>query len=156
MTERATFAAGCFWGTEQAFRHVPGVVDVLVGYTGGTADNPTYEQVCGHTTGHAEAAEITFDPARVSYGALLDVFWKIHDPTQVNRQGPDIGTQYRSAIFFNSPQQEAEARASLAREQVKLGKPIATQIASAERFWPAEAYHQRYFERHNVTCHVER
>jgi len=154
MTEKATFAAGCFWGTEAAFRQVPGVVDVVVGYTGGHAEHPTYEQVCGHRTGHAEAAEIAFDPARVSYDRLLEIFWKIHDPTQVDRQGPDVGTQYRSAIFVHSPEQDAAARASLARERETLGKPIATEIVSAPAFWPAEAYHQRYFERHNVACHV--
>jgi peptide-methionine (S)-S-oxide reductase len=155
MAEKATFAAGCFWGTEQAFRSVPGVLDVVVGYTGGRTDHPTYEQVCSHTTGHAEAAELTFDPKQVSYERLLGIFWKIHDPTQVNRQGPDIGDQYRSAIFFHSPEQEAAARASRDREQVKHATPIATQIVAAPRFWPAEEYHQRYFERHNVACHVQ-
>lgn len=153
-TETATFAAGCFWGTEAAFRPVPGVLDVTVGYTGGHTEHPTYEQVCRHGTGHAEAAEITFDPARISYDRLLDIFWKIHDPTQVNRQGPDVGTQYRSAIFFHSPEQEKAARASLEREQARLGTPIATQIVAAPVFWPAEAYHQRYFERHAIACHV--
>lgn len=155
MSEKATFAAGCFWGIEQAFRGVPGVIDVVVGYTGGRTEHPTYEQVCSHATGHAEAAEIIFDPAKVSYERLLDVFWKIHDPTQLNRQGPDVGDQYRSAIFFHSPAQEAASRASLAREQERHRKPIATTIGPAPRFWPAEAYHQRYFERHNVACHVE-
>jgi peptide-methionine (S)-S-oxide reductase len=155
MTEKATFAAGCFWGTEQAFRNVPGVIDVVVGYTGGRTEHPTYEQVCGHTTGHAEAAEITFDPQKVSYEKLLGVFWKVHDPTQVNRQGPDVGDQYRSAIFFHSPDQERVARASLAQEQSKRSKPIATEITPAPKFWRAEDYHQRYFERHNVACHVE-
>jgi len=154
MSEKATFAAGCFWGVETAFRGVPGVLDVVVGYTGGHTEHPTYEQVCTGKTGHAEAACITFDPKKVSYERLLDVFWKIHDPTQVNRQGPDVGTQYRSAIFFHSPQQEAAARDSLAREQRKSGKPIATQIEPAPHFWPAEEYHQRYFERHNVACQM--
>lgn len=156
MTEKATFAAGCFWGTEQALRNVPGVLDVVVGYTGGHTQSPTYEQVCSHTTGHAEAAEITYDPQKISYEKLLDVFWRMHDPTQVNRQGPDIGDQYRSAIFFHSPDQERVARASLAREQARRPKPIATEITSAPKFWRAEDYHQRYFERHNVACHIER
>ncbi len=155
MSEKATFAAGCFWGTEQAFRGVPGVLDVVVGYTGGHSDHPTYEQVCSHTTGHAEAAEVTFDPATISYERLLDIFWKMHDPTQVNRQGPDVGDQYRSAIFFHSPEQETTARASLAREQKKHRRPIATQVAPAPRFWPAEEYHQRYFERRDVSCHID-
>jgi peptide-methionine (S)-S-oxide reductase len=156
MVEKATFAAGCFWSTEQAFRQVPGVIDVVVGYTGGHTKSPTYEQVCSHTTGHAEAAEIAFDSEKISYEQLLDVFWKMHDPTQVNRQGPDIGDNYRSAIFFHSPEQERTARASLTREQRNHTKPIATQIVTASQFWPAEDYHQRYFERHNVACHRER
>lgn len=154
MTEKATFAAGCFWGTEAALRPVAGVLDVVVGYTGGKSSFPTYEEVCSDATGHAEAAEVTFDPQRLSYERLLEIFWKMHDPTQVNRQGPDVGSQYRSAIFFHSPEQEAAARASLAREQERLGKTIATQIVHATTFWPAEAYHQRYFERNNVVCHV--
>ncbi len=154
MSESAIFAAGCFWGVEAAFRQVPGVLDVVVGYTGGHTENPTYEQVCSDRTGHAEAVLVTFDPAVVSYDHLLEVFWKMHDPTQMNRQGPDVGTQYRSAIFYRSPEQEAAARASLEREQRRSAKPIATQLAPAARFWPAEAYHQRYFERHNVACHV--
>ena len=154
MSETATFAAGCFWGVEAAFRQVPGVLDVVVGYTGGHTEHPTYEQVCSDRTGHAEAVQVTFDPSHVSYAKLLDVFWSMHDPTQVNRQGPDVGTQYRSAIFFHSPEQEREARASLEREQQKHSKRIATQIEAAPVFWPAEAYHQRYFERHNVACHV--
>lgn len=155
MAEKATFAAGCFWGTEQAFRNLPGVLDVVVGYTDGHTEHPTYEQVCSHTTGHAEAAEITFDPKHISYEQLLGIFWKIHDPTQVNRQGPDVGDQYRSAIFFHTPEQHATAGASRDREQAKYAKPIATQIVAAPRFWPAEEYHQRYFERHNVACAYE-
>lgn len=154
MSELATFAAGCFWGTEAAFRPVPGVVDVVVGYTGGKSAFPSYEEVCSDTTGHAEAAQIAFDPQQIGYDRLLDIFWKIHDPTQVNRQGPDVGSQYRSAIFFHSPEQEAAAIASRDREQARLGKPIATEIVPVTTFWPAEAYHQRYFERHNVVCHV--
>jgi peptide-methionine (S)-S-oxide reductase len=155
MSEKATFGAGCFWGTEQAFRNVPGVLDVVVGYAGGRREHPTYEQVCSHTTGHAEVAEVTFDPKKVSYEKLLDVFWKMHDPTQVNRQGPDVGDQYRSAIFYHSPEQERIARASLATEQERHAKPIATEVAPAPKFWRAEDYHQRYFERHNVACHIE-
>lgn len=154
MSEIATFAAGCFWGVEAGFRQVPGVLDVVVGYTGGHTEHPTYEQVCSDRTGHAEAAQVTFDPAQVSYERLLDVFWAMHDPTQMNRQGPDVGSQYRSAIFFHSPEQEEQARASLAREQANHTKAIATQIEPAQTFWPAERYHQRYFERNNIACHV--
>jgi len=154
-TQTATFAAGCFWGVESAFRQVPGVLDVVSGYTGGRTENPTYQQVCGHTTGHAEAVEITFDPQRVAYGELLDRFWQIHDPTQLNRQGPDVGDQYRSAIFTHSQEQEREALASRDREQPRYARPIVTQIASAPRFWPAEEYHQRYFEKNGgAACHV--
>jgi peptide-methionine (S)-S-oxide reductase len=147
--ETATFAAGCFWGVEAAFREVPGVVDTEVGYTGGTTDRPTYKDVCSGRTGHAEAVRVAFDPARVSYDALLEVFWRVHDPTQVDRQGPDIGTQYRSAIFVHSPQQESAAIASrdaVARSRTG-GRPIATQMVPAVPFWRAEEYHQRYFEK---------
>jgi peptide-methionine (S)-S-oxide reductase len=154
-TETATFAAGCFWGVEAAFRQLPGVVDAISGYTGGATVDPTYQQVCSDRTGHAEAVEVTYDPARISYDTLLDAFWKMHDPTQMNRQGPDVGSQYRSAIFTHSPQQAAAARASLEAEQAKLGKPIATQIVEAPVFYRAEDYHQKYFERHGVACHVK-
>ncbi len=153
-TQSATFAAGCFWGVEAAFVPVPGVVDVVSGYTGGHTENPTYQQVCSDRTGHAEAVEITFDPAKVSYNALLDIFWKIHDPTQMNRQGPDVGSQYRSAIFTHSPEQDAAARASLEKHRADFQRPIATVIEPAKRFYRAEEYHQRYFERHGVACHV--
>jgi len=154
-TQTATFAAGCFWGVEDAFRHVPGVVDAVSGYIGGRTQSPTYRQVCSHTTGHAEAVEGTFDPQRVSYDSLLDFFWQIHDPTQLNRQGPDVGDQYRSAIFTYSPEQQREAIASREREQQKLGRPIVTQILPAPRFWPAEEYHQRYFEKNGgAACHI--
>ena len=153
-TQTATFAAGCFWGVEGAFVQVPGVIDVVSGYTGGHTENPTYQQVCSDRTGHAEAVEVTFDPSKVTYNELLDVFWKIHDPTQVNRQGPDVGSQYRSEIFTHSAEQAEQARASLEAEQKKLGTPIATKIESAPKFYRAEDYHQRYFERHGVTCHV--
>ena len=153
-TEKATFAAGCFWSVEAAFLQVPGVLDAVSGYTGGTAQNPTYREVCSGSTGHAEAVEVTFDPSAVSYDELLNVFWQIHDPTQHNRQGPDVGSQYRSAIFTHSPEQHATACTSRDRAQAKLSKPIATQIVPAATFYPAEAYHQRYFERHGVACHI--
>ncbi|HEY1976715.1 MAG TPA: peptide-methionine (S)-S-oxide reductase MsrA [Candidatus Baltobacteraceae bacterium] len=154
-TQTATFAAGCFWGVEAAFRQVPGVVDAVSGYTGGRTDNPTYREVCGHTTGHAEAVEVTFDPQRVSFDQLLDAFWEIHDPTQLNRQGPDVGDQYRSAVFTHSPEQFAEATASRDRERSRHQRPIVTQIVPAARFWPAEEYHQRYFEKNGgAACHI--
>jgi len=153
-TATATFAAGCFWGVEAAFRQLPGVIDAISGYTGGTAVNPTYHEVCSDRTGHAEAVEVTYDPARVSYETLLDTFWKIHDPTQLNRQGPDVGSQYRSAIFTHSAEQAAAAKASLEAEAAKLGRPIATKIEAAPKFYRAEDYHQKYFERHGVACHV--
>ena len=153
-TATATFAAGCFWGVEAAFRQLPGVLDAVSGYTGGSIANPTYEQVCSDRTGHAEAVEVTYDPSVVSYDALLDAFWKMHDPTQMNRQGPDVGSQYRSAIFTHSPEQAAAANASLEAEQTKLGKPIATRILPATTFYRAEEYHQKYFERHGVACHI--
>jgi peptide-methionine (S)-S-oxide reductase len=154
-TEKATFAAGCFWGVEAAFRQIPGVLDAVSGYIGGQTEHPTYRQVCGHTTGHAEAVEVSFDPARVSYEQLLGAFWQIHDPTQVNRQGPDVGDQYRSAIFTYSPEQQAAATASRDREQANHKRPIATQIQPAPAFWPAEEYHQRYFEKNGgAACHI--
>jgi peptide-methionine (S)-S-oxide reductase len=153
-TETATFAAGCFWSVEAAFAQIPGVIDAVSGYTGGHAENPTYHQVCTDKTGHAEAVEVTYDPSQVSYAELLDVFWKIHDPTQSNRQGPDIGTQYRSAIFTHSPEQASAAQTSRDAAQKALGRAIATQIEPAKTFYRAEDYHQRYFERHGVSCHV--
>ncbi len=154
-TQTATFAAGCFWGVEAAFRQLPGVLEAVSGYTGGHVGNPTYRQVCGHDTGHAEAVEVTFDPQRISYDQLLDAFWQIHDPTQLNRQGPDVGDQYRSAIFTHSPEQEQAAIASRDREQQKLARRIVTEIVPATRFWPAEEYHQRYFEKNGgAACHV--
>ncbi|HEY2202666.1 MAG TPA: peptide-methionine (S)-S-oxide reductase MsrA [Solirubrobacteraceae bacterium] len=145
--QRATFAAGCFWGVEAAFRELDGVLDVTVGYTGGATPDPTYQQVCGGATGHAEAVEVIFDPATVSYRQLLDTFWHIHNPTTLNRQGWDLGSQYRSAIFFHNPEQERLARATLAFEQESLVKPIVTEIVPATTFYRAEEYHQRYFER---------
>jgi peptide-methionine (S)-S-oxide reductase len=154
-TLKATFAAGCFWGVEAAFRNVPGVLATRVGYTGGGAERPTYEEVCTGRTGHAEAVEVEFDPARVSYEQLLDVFWHEHDPTQLNRQGPDRGTQYRTAVFFHSPEQESAARASRDREQSRRRKEIVTEITPASKFWPAEEYHQRYLEKRGLaTCAI--
>jgi peptide-methionine (S)-S-oxide reductase len=153
-TENATFAAGCFWGVEAEFRRVPGVLATEVGYTGGLTEEPTYRQVCGHGTGHAEAVKIEFDPDRVSYDELLDVFFGTHDPTQVNRQGPDVGDQYRSAIFTHSAEQLTAAEAAKARWQARLSRPIATEIRPAPRFWPAEEYHQRYLERRGLASCV--
>src|SRR5436190_1559000 len=154
--EKATFGAGCFWGVEYVYRRVPGVVDVEVGYSGGMTKNPTYEQVCSHTTGHAEVAQVTFDPEQVSFDQLLEVFWAMHDPTQVNRQGPDVGDQYRSGIYTHSPEQQAAALASRDRAQARFDRPIATEILPATTFYPAEAYHQRYYETtgHQPYCHV--
>lgn len=151
---KATFAAGCFWGVEETFRNVEGVTSTSVGYTGGTVANPSYKDVCTGTTGHAEAVEVTYDPSRVSYEALLDVFWACHDPTTVNRQGPDVGAQYRSALFFRTPEQEAAALASKARlqEQGKHTRPIATEIAPATQFYRAEEYHQQYLAKGGVSA----
>ena len=146
--ERATFAAGCFWGIEASFREIEGVLKTTVGYTGGTVADPSYEQVCTDTTGHAESVEVWFDPSKVSYDDLLSTFWTIHDPTSRNRQGWDFGSQYRSAIFFHSPEQEREAIASRDARQASSSKQIVTQIAAASEFYDAEDYHQRYFEKH--------
>ena len=150
MTEKATFGAGCFWGVESAFRQVPGVVSTSVGYTGGTLENPTYQDVCTNRTGHAEAVEVEFDPSQVSYQQLLNLFWEAHDPTTLNRQGPDVGTQYRSAIFFRSPEQEAAAKKS--KEELQnsgrfKNKKIVTEITPASEFYRAEEYHQQYLEK---------
>jgi peptide-methionine (S)-S-oxide reductase len=156
MTEIATFGAGCFWGVEAAFRRVPGVIDVVSGYSGGHMENPTYKDVCTAETGHAEVVQVTFDPAKVSYEQLLDAFWQIHDPTQVNRQGPDFGKQYRTAIFFHSPEQEAAAKKSKAALEAsgKLHRPVATEITPAGPFYRAEEYHQRYLEKRGApSCH---
>jgi methionine-S-sulfoxide reductase len=156
MTETATFAAGCFWGVEYVFERVPGVAGTQVGYTGGHTENPSYEEVCGHGTGHAEALRVEFDPEIVSYDQLLEVFWAMHDPTQVDRQGPDVGDQYRSAIFTHSPEQRTAAEASRERAQPRFGRPIATEIEPAGAFYPAEGYHQRYYDKngHEPYCHV--
>jgi len=154
--EKATFGAGCFWGVEYVYRRVPGVVDVEVGYSGGRTKNPSYEQVCSHTTGHAEVAQVTFDPERVSFDQMLEVFWAMHDPTQVDRQGPDIGDQYRSAVFTHSEEQREAAEASKTRAQSKFSKPIATEIVPLTEFYPAEGYHQAYYEKngHTPYCHT--
>ena len=145
--EKATFGAGCFWGVESAFREVPGVVEVMSGYTGGHRPEPTYGDVCSGDTGHAEVVEIEFDPERVPYEDLLAKFWDLHDPTTPNRQGPDVGTQYRSAIFFHGPEQEAAAIRSRDAAQERSSRPIVTEIAPASEFYKAEEYHQRYFEK---------
>src|SRR5947209_5411032 len=146
--ERATFAAGCFWGVEAALREMEGVLSTKVGYAGGSTADPSYEQVCSGTTGHAEAVEVWFDPGLVGYDELLDVFWSIHDPTTRNRQGWDFGSQYRSAIFFHDAEQEKLAGASRERRQAELSRPIVTEIVPAPQFYDAEEYHQRYFEKH--------
>lgn len=158
VMEKAVFAAGCFWGVEAIFKDVDGVLRTTVGYTGGHVENPTYEQVCRANTGHAEAVEVEFDPARVSYETLLDVFWRLHDPTTPNRQGPDRGPQYRSAIFYRSPEQLASAETEIKIAQKKWKKPIVTTFEPARTFYPAEAYHQNYFDRHynNQSCHFLR
>ena len=156
--ETATFGAGCFWGVESVFEQVDGVTATKVGYTGGFTQAPTYEDVCSHRTGHAEAVEVTFDPARVSYDKLLDIFWMNHDPTQLNRQGPDIGDSYRTVIFYHSPEQEAAAVASKKRleESGRYKRPIVTEIVPAGQFWDAEEYHQKYFSRRGIasTCNI--
>jgi peptide-methionine (S)-S-oxide reductase len=154
--ETATFGAGCFWGVEYVFDRVPGVTGTMVGYSGGFTANPTYREVCSHTAGHAEVCQVSFDPDRVSFDQLLEVFWAMHDPTQVNRQGPDVGDQYRSAIFSHSPEQQAAAEASRERAQARFSRPIATEISPLTAFYPAEDYHQAYYEKngHEPYCHV--
>jgi len=157
-TEKATFGAGCFWGVEAAFRQVPGVVSTAVGYMGGSMKNPTYRDVCTDQTGHAEVVEVTFNPSQASYADLLKVFWESHDPTQLNRQGPDYGTQYRTAIFFHNAEQEAAARAS--KENLDragaFNSKIVTEITPAAEFWRAEEYHQKYLEKRGLaTCHIK-
>ena len=152
---RAAFAAGCFWGVEEFFGEVPGVVDAISGYEGGFVANPSYEQVCSGSTGHAEAVLVTFDPTVVSYPELLEAFWRHHDPTTPNRQGPDVGTQYRSAVFTYSDEQELQAKESIHQFQDRFRRPIVTEVVPASTFWPAEAYHQRYTERTGMGgCHV--
>ena len=155
--EKATFAAGCFWGVEQTFREIPGVIDAVSGYTGGEKDNPTYQEVCTDETGHAEAVEVIYDPEKVSYDTLLKVFWENHNPTQLNRQGPDFGSQYRSAIFYHSDSQKAHAETSKKEldESGKFRNPIVTLIEPAVTFYKAEEYHQRYLEKRGLAnCHI--
>jgi peptide-methionine (S)-S-oxide reductase len=155
--EKARFAMGCFWGSEAAFRQVPGVTATTVGYSGGTTVNPTYKEVCTHTTGHAEVVEVEYDPQQVSYKQLLDVFWENHDPTTLNRQGPDVGTQYRSAIYFINQEQESAARASKAAREAsgEFDRPIVTEITAAAPFYRAEEYHQQYLEKNGMAaCHL--
>ena len=155
-TEKATFAAGCFWGVEAAFRQVPGVLGAVSGYTGGHTEHPTYKDVCSDKTGHAEAVEVTYDPSRISYDKLLGIFWQIHDPTTMNRQGPDVGSQYRSAIFTHDAAQRDAAKASIEREQSNQQRPIVTEVVDAPAFYPAEEYHQRYFEKNGgAACHIQ-
>lgn len=157
--EKALFGAGCFWGVEHIFRkQVPGVIDAVSGYAGGTQVNPTYEQVCSGTSGHAEVVEVTFDPSKTTYEQVVDAFFRLHDPTQVDRQGPDIGDQYRSVIFYSTPEQKRIAEAVKARRAPKYSRPIATTIEAASTFYRAEGYHQKYYERTGKTpyCHVLR
>jgi peptide-methionine (S)-S-oxide reductase len=155
VTKKATFGAGCFWGVEVEFRNVPGVVDAAVGYEGGTVPNPTYEQVCRKGTGHAEVVEVEFDPAEVSYEELLDTFFELHDPTQLNRQGPDVGDQYRSVVFTQSAEQEQAARAARDRAQERFDRPVVTAIEPASEFWRAEEYHQQYLVKRGVaSCRI--
>jgi peptide-methionine (S)-S-oxide reductase len=155
MLEKATLGAGCFWGVEATFRRLAGVKETQVGYMGGKLKNPTYKEVCTDRTGHAEVLEVTFDPAVISYRDILEVFWDNHNPTTLNRQGPDVGTQYRSAIFYHSPEQEAEAKASRDAVQSRFPKPIVTEIVPATEFWRAEEYHQQYLEKRGLSqCHL--
>ncbi len=157
MTEKATFGAGCFWGVEANFREIDGVIDAVSGYEGGHTVNPTYKDVCTDRTGHAEVVEVEYDPAKVNYDKLLDVFWTSHDPTQVNRQGPDTGTQYRTVIFFHTPEQEQAARASKSRLEAsgRFRRPIATAIEPAQPFYRAEEYHQQYLAKRGLRhCHI--
>ena len=153
--EKATFGAGCFWGVEAEFRRLAGVESTRVGYLGGKLDHPTYEDVCTDRTGHAEVVEVTFNPEVISFHDLLEVFWNNHNPTTLNRQGPDVGSQYRSAIFFHSPEQEAEAKRSRDAAQARFPRPIVTEITPATTFWPAEDYHQQYLEKRGLAnCHI--
>jgi peptide-methionine (S)-S-oxide reductase len=156
-TQKATFGAGCFWGVEAAFRQIPGVKATAVGYMGGSTQNPTYQDVCTDETGHAEVVEVIFDPHQVGYDRLLQVFWENHNPTTLNRQGPDIGSQYRSAIFYHTPEQESAAKASKQKlqESGKFSKPIVTEITPAKEFYRAEDYHQQYLEKRGLaSCHI--
>jgi len=153
--EKATFGAGCFWGVEESFRQLKGVISTAVGYEGGHLERPTYQDVCTGRTDHAEVVEVTYDPAQVSYDALLDIFWKGHNPTTLNRQGPDIGTQYRSAIFFHSPEQEKTAKTSKEKARKLFPRDIVTEIVPAKTFWKAEDYHQQYLAKRGLgNCHI--
>ncbi len=155
--EKAIFAGGCFWGVEALFQELDGVADTTCGYTGGHTENPTYRQVCSHSTGHAEAVEVVYDPSKVSYEDLCLYFWRLHDPTTMNRQGPDVGDQYRSAIFYLNPEQKAVADKAEVVAQKKWKKPIVTEITAATKFYPAEEYHQDYFKKHGGHgCHYLR
>ena len=153
----ATFGAGCFWGVEAAFRRIGGVTETAVGYAGGYTDNPTYREVCSHSTGHAEVVQVEYDPAQVTYDRLLEAFWEMHDPTQLNRQGPDVGDQYRSVVFFHTPEQEAAARVAKENLQASeaFSRPVVTAIEAAPTFWRAEEYHQRYLEKNShAACRI--
>lgn len=154
--EKATFGAGCFWGVESFFREVPGVIDAVSGYAGGHVANPTYRQVCSGMTNHAEVVQVTFDPTKIRYEKLVDLFFKMHDPTQLNRQGPDHGTQYRTVIFAHSPEQARVAKQKIAELSAsgRFRRPIVTTVEDAQPFWRAEEYHQRYFEKNGGSCHV--
>lgn len=157
MTHTATFGAGCFWGVEHAFRTLPGVTKTSVGYMGGTMDRPTYENVCRDDTGHAEVVEVEFDPAKTSYEELLNLFFGSHNPTTINQQGPDVGSQYRSVIFYYSDEQKQAAEAFVKRAQSKFDRPIVTEIVPAQPFWRAEDYHQQFTEKHpEYPCHIPR
>jgi peptide-methionine (S)-S-oxide reductase len=155
--EKATFGAGCFWGVELEFQRIPGVLETAVGYEGGSLPNPTYKDVCTDRSGHAEVVELTFDPAQVGYESLLRLFFELHDPTQLNRQGPDWGSQYRSAVFYHSPEQKETAEKTIAQlsEAKRFSRPIVTQVVAAQTFWRAEDYHQKYLEKRGaVSCHI--
>jgi peptide-methionine (S)-S-oxide reductase len=155
VEKKATFGAGCFWGVEAAFRRLDGVTATEVGYAGGHTDDPSYRDVCSHTTGHAEVVQVTYDPERIPYEQLLATFWAEHDPTQLNRQGPDVGDQYRSVIFVHDDEQRAAAETSRERVQARIPRPVVTQIEPAPTFWPAEDYHQQYLEKRGLAaCHV--
>ena len=151
--EKATFGAGCFWGVEETFRTLPGVISTAVGYAGGSKDHPTYEDVCTDKTGHAEVVQVEFDPAQIAYQKLLDVFWSNHNPMTLNRQGPDVGAQYRSVVFYHSPEQKSQAEATKKAldQSGKFPRPIVTQIEAAPQFWPAEEYHQKYLQKRGQT-----
>ncbi len=157
MSEKATFGAGCFWGVEEVFRRTPGVINTTVGYSGGRLENPTYQDVCSGRTGHAEVVQVEYDPEKVSYNQLLEIFWSNHDPTTLNRQGPDVGEQYRSVIFYHNPEQQSLATADKERLQAssRFRRPIVTQVVPAATFYPAEDYHQRYLEKRGLSsCHL--